>query len=167
MLIAKLLATLPTLNAMTPPDNARHATEPQTRTVPKLKLPAKLDASTLITLNLFATRPMENAENVTHNTVERDAFQRANANPNANQAQNQKKNMNANGKLIHQNAKNLLLVPTLKKNAMMHARNLNSLNATSRTTNALTARLVKTPTAFSPKTIARSSNKEENASQRL
>jgi hypothetical protein len=142
-------------------------TEPQTKTALRPNQYANLDAERLTTPKLSATRPQENAKNVTHNTVERDAFQKNPARNNANQTHIMTTNMNASGKLILQNVRNLMLVPTARKNAMMHAKHQTSLNVTSRTTNAWDAKLARTLTACILLTTARSCKKEENANHKL
>merc|ERR1712072_1493056 len=165
-LSAKPVATSPMLNAMTPPENAKNATRAQIQIALNQREPARVDAESSTTPRPSATRLQENAKNATHNTVERDASQLLLA-KDANQALNPRMIMNASGKLIHQNVKNLMLVPTPRKNAMMHARTQTSLNATSRTTNARDANLERTPTACTLSTTARSCKKEENANHKL
>jgi hypothetical protein len=166
-LSAKPVATSPMLNAMTPPENAKNATRGQIQIALNQREPARVDAESSTTPRPSATRLQENAKNATHNTVERDASQLLLAKKDANQAPSQMTNMNASGKLIRQNVKNLMLVPTPRKNAMMHAKHQTSLNATSRTTNALDAQLARTLTACTLSTTARSCKKEENANHKL
>jgi len=105
---------------------------------------------------------------VTHNTVERDVSQKIPAKNNARKTHTQlTSNINVSGRLIHQLAKLMMLELTLKKNAMMHAKLHHSPNATSRTTNALDAKLVKIHYACTLWITARSCKKEENASHKL
>jgi len=102
---------------------------------------------------------------VTHNTVERDVFQKMHAKNNAKKTQ-LPSNTNASGKLIHQNVNNLILVHTPRKNVTMPVKPQASPNVTSRTTNALDAKLAKTHNACTQWTTARSCKKEVNASQK-
>lgn len=167
MLTAKPVATLPILNAMIPLVFASHAREAQIQIAQKQRASAMLVARFTTTAKLSATRPQESAKNATHNIVERDVFQKTPASPNANQTHIMTTNSNASGKLILQNVKNLMLVPTPRKNAMMHAKHQTSLSVTSRTTNALDAPLARTRTACILLTTARSCKKEENANHKL
>jgi hypothetical protein len=112
-------------------------------------------------LKLNATEIPVNAKNA-HQVP--DAPQKLNAMSNAKKSHQV---TNATGPLmIRQNVKNLMLVPTPRKNAMMHAKHQTSLNATSRTTNALDAKLARTLTACILSTTARSCKKEENANHK-
>jgi hypothetical protein len=149
------------------PDNAKNAQRTQIQTALNQWEHANQDARLLTTAKLSATRPQESAKNATHNIVERDVFQKNPAINNANQTHIMTTNMNASGKLILQNARNLMLVPTARKNAMMHAKHQTSLSATSRTTNASHAPLARTRTACTLLTTARSCKKEENANHKL
>jgi len=167
MLTAKPVATLPILNAMIPLVFASHAREAQIQIAQKQRASAMLVARFTTTAKLSATRPQESAKNATHNIVERDVFQKTPASPNANQTHIMTTNSNASGKLILQNVKNLMLVATPRKNAMMHAKHQTSLSVTSRTINALDAPLARTRTACILLTTARSCKKEENANHKL
>jgi len=148
---------------MIPLVSAKNAIEAQIQIAQKQSPSAMLVARFTTTAKLPATRPQESAKNATHNTVERDVFQKHPATNNANPTHIMTSSSSASGKLILQNVKNLMLVPTPRKNAMMHAKHQTSLSVTSRTTNALDALLARTRTACILLTTARSCKKEENA----
>jgi hypothetical protein len=125
-------------------------------------------AKSLTTPRLFAIRHQDYALNATQHTVEEDVFQLLHAKKDARRTTLQlTNNMNVSGKLTHQNARNLMLVLILRKNAMMPARTNHLPNATSRTTNASHAPLARTRTACTLLTTARSCKKEENANHKL
>jgi len=69
--------------------------------------------------------------------VEKDVFQLLHAKKDAKRDQPTNHCMNASGKLIHQNARNLKLELIQRKNAMTHARTQPLLNVTLRIINAL------------------------------
>ena len=118
-------------------------------------------------VNQFATQPLENVNCAIHTRVEGDVSQLNHATNNANTTHHiQLINMNANGLKILLHAKNQMLDPTVKKNAMMRAKHPILLNVTSIITNALDAKLVLIDSANSLLTTAKPYRPRVNANHK-
>ena len=118
-------------------------------------------------VNQFATQPLENVNCAIHTRVEGDVSQLNHATNNANTThQIQLINMNANGVKILQHAKNQMLDPTVKKNAMMRAKHPILLNVTSIITSALDAKLVLIHSANTLLTTAKPYRPRVNANHK-
>jgi len=161
MLIAKPVATSQWPSAMRRQENVRNA-KPQTRTAIRLKeLVTQL--ATMLTIHpLYAMHRQASATNVIQVQVDMVALRMRLAWKPVNLIL-RIRSTNASGMPPSQHAKSQTLELMTRKNAMTHARPNLTRNATSRTTNASTAREALTQPASKPPITARSRNKGASA----
>jgi len=161
MLIAKPVATSPWPSAIRQQENVPNA-KPQIRTAIRLKeLVTQL--ATMLTIHpLYAIQRQASAKNVIQVQVVKGALRMSLARQPANLIL-RIRSMSASGMRARQSATSPTLELMIRKNAMMHASPNLTRNATSRTTNASTAREPLTHPASKPPITAKLSSKGASA----